>query len=164
MTTLGRDPDASAETAPRREVRDTLVFRVEASLYALDGALVDHVSELGRIVPVPTAPACFAGIVHDRGRVLAVVDLARIFGAGGELLREGYRRLVVLEVRGASLVVLAHEVLGLVEIERNAIRPASGGSALAAGEFDGARGVVTLIDPDELLHRVRSGAETRHAS
>ena len=159
--TLGRDPDAPAAPAPPREVRDALVFRVDASLYALDSAFVDHVSEVGRVVPVPTAPACFAGVVHERGRVLAVVDLARLFGAGGGRSGDGYRRLIALEVRGTPLVVLAHEVLGLVEVTRDEIRPASSGSALAAGEIAGARGSITLLDGDELLYRLRSGPEVR---
>ncbi|HWU86485.1 MAG TPA: CheW domain-containing protein, partial [Kofleriaceae bacterium] len=114
------------------------------------------VGERGRIVPVPAAPAHFAGVVHDRGRVLAVVDLARIFG-GGVPAREGYRRLVALEIRGRPLSVLAHEALGLREVAPGALRPASGRGAMAAAEFDDPRGVVTLLDPDELLHRLRLG-------
>jgi chemotaxis signal transduction protein len=157
----GRDPDAPAQEPPRREARYTFVFRVAASLYALDGALVDHVGELRRIVPVPTAPAHFAGVVHDRGRVLAVVDLDRVFAAG-EAGREAYRRLVALELGGRPVIVLAHEALGLREVAREAIRPASGRGAMALGEFDDARGVVTLLDPDELLHRLSAGS--RHAS
>jgi purine-binding chemotaxis protein CheW len=160
----GRDPDALAEGAPPREARYFLVFRVDASLYALEGALVDHVSEIGRIVPVPTAPAHFAGVIHERGRVLAVVDLARIFGADGERAREGYRRLVALEIQGRSLVILAHEVLGLREVARDEIRSASREEAVAAGELVDPRGVVTLLDPDELLQRLRSGPEAHHAS
>ncbi|HWO23702.1 MAG TPA: chemotaxis protein CheW [Kofleriaceae bacterium] len=141
-----------------------LVFRVDGSLYALPGGLVDHVSERARIVPVPTAPPCFAGVVHERGRVLAVVDLARIFGAGGERAPEGYRRLVVATLGGRPVVLLAHEVLGLREVAADVVRPAARGDALVAGELVDARGVVTLLDPDELLHRLRPGAESRHAS
>ena len=160
-----RDPDAPApvEDAPPRDARYLLVFRVGASLYALEGALVDHVSQIGRIVPVPTAPPHFAGVVHERGRVLAVVDLAAIFGAGGERARDGYRRLIVLEIRGRPLVVLAHEVLGLRRVAGDELRPASGGAG-AAGTFAAPRGVVTLLDADELLDRLRSGPEARHAS
>jgi len=160
----GRDPDAPPEAAPPREARQLLVFRVEASLYALPAGLVDHVSQLGPIVPVPTAPAHFAGVIHERGRVLAVVDLAQIFGAADARAPRSYRRLVVLELQGRSLAILAHEVPGLREIDGDQIRPSSGGDAIAAGELDDARGVVTLLDPDELLHALRSGPEARRAS
>jgi chemotaxis signal transduction protein len=157
----GRDPDVPAAGATPREAHYTFVFRVGPSLYALDGALVDHVGELGRIVPVPTAPAHFVGVVHDRGRVLAVVDLGRIFGAGEPAL-EGYRRLVALEIGGRPLSVLAHEALGLREVAREELRPVSGRGVMAVGEFDDPRGVVTLLDPDELLLRLSSGL--RHVS
>ena len=150
--------------SPEPGARSVLVFRVDGSLYALPGGLVDHVSERGRIVPVPTAPACFAGVVHDRGRVLAVVDLARIFDAGGERAPEGYRRLVVATLAGRPVVLLAHEVLGLREVAAGEVRPVARGDALAAGELVDARGVITLLDPDELLDRLRPGPEVRHAS
>lgn len=158
-----RDPGEPAEGAPPGDARYLLIFRVGASLYALAGALVDHVSELGQIVPVPTAPACFAGVVHERGRVLPAVDLATIFGAGGERAR-GYRRLVVVELQGRPLVILAHQVLGLSAVAGSEIRPSARGDAVAAGELADPRGVVTLLDPDELLHRLRSGSEARHVS
>jgi len=160
----GPELGAPAEGAPPGDARYLLVFRVGGSLYALEGALVDHVSERGRIVPVPTAPACFAGVVHERGRVLAVVDLVRVFGADGERATDGYRRLVVVELAGRPLVLLAHEVLGLREVAAAELRPASRGDAIAAAELADARGVITLLDPDELLHRLRSGAEARDAS
>jgi chemotaxis signal transduction protein len=157
----GRDPDAPPEPTVPREAHYTFVFRVGGSLYGLAGAVVDHVGELGRIVPVPTAPAHFAGVVHDRGRVLAVVDLARIFGEV-EPPPEGYRRRVVIELAGRPLSVLAHEALGLREVPHEALRPASGRGAMAVGEFDDARGVVTLLDADELQLRLSSGS--RHTS
>lgn len=157
----GRDPDVPPAPAAPREAQYTFVFRVGASLYGLDGVVVDHVGELGRIVPVPTAPAHFAGVVHDRGRVLAVVDLARVFDEA-EPPPEGYRRRVVIEIAGRPLSVLAHEALGLREVPREALRPVSGRGAMAVGEFDDARGVVTLLDPAELQLRLSSGP--RHAS
>lgn len=155
----GPDPGA-----PPGAARYLLVFRVDGSRYALDSELVDHVCVRGRIVPVPTAPACFVGIVHERGRVLAVVDLARIFGAEAARAGADYRRLVVASLGGKPLALLAHEVLGLRELAAGELRPASRGDAAAAGELVDERGVITLLDPDELLHRLRPGAEARHAS
>lgn len=160
----GPEPGAPAAGAPPGDARYLLVFRVDGSLYALGGELVDHVCERGRIVPVPTAPACFAGIVHERGRVLPVVDLARIFGADAARAADDYRRFVVATLGGRPLALLAHEVLGLRAVAAGELRPASRGDAVAAGEFALARGVITLLDPDELLHRLRAGAEARHAS
>lgn len=157
----GHDPDAPPAVAPPREVRYLLVFRVDKSLYAVEGGIVDHVSELGQIVPVPTAPAHFTGIVHDRGRVLAVVDLARILGARGA---GGYRRLVALKLEGRPVAVLAHAVLGLREAAADELRPASRGEAITAGELDDPRGVVTLLDPGELLRRLRAEPAAHHAS
>lgn len=136
--------------------RYVFVIRVEASLYAVDGALVDHVSELGRVVPVPMAPPCFAGIVHERGRVLPVVDLALIFGGGRA--RAAYRRLVVMALIGRPVAVLAHEVLGLCEVEAGGLRPAPGHDAVVAGEVVDPRGVITVLDPEELLARLRGVA------
>jgi len=141
-----------------------LVFRVDASLYALEGGLVDHVSEPEQIAPVPTAPACFAGVVHARGRVLPAVDLAAVFGAGPARAERGHRRLVVAELLGRPLAILVHEVLGLQTVAPDQIRPAARGDAIAAGELATPRGVVTLLDGAELLNRLRPAPEARHAS
>ena len=159
----GRALAAGADTPPG-DARYLLVFRVDASLYALEGGLVDHVSELGQLAPVPTVPACFAGIVHARGRVLPAVDLAAVLGSGRARAEGSHRRLVIAELEGRPLAVLAHEVLGLQAVAPDRIRPAACGDALAAGELTTPRGVVTLLDPGELLHRLRSGPEARHAS
>ena len=153
--------------------RFLLIFRVDASLYALEGGLVDHVSEPEQIAPVPTAPACFAGVVHARGRrisfclrgrVLPAVDLATVFGAGPARAGRGHHRLVVVELSGRPLAILAHEVLGLQTVAPDQIRPAARGDAIAAGELATPRGVVTLLDGPELLSRLRPAPEARHAS
>ena len=150
--------------APPGDALYLLVFRVDASLYALAGGLVDHISELGQLVPVPTAPAHFAGVVHARGRVLPAVDLATILGADPARGGGDYRRLIATELLGRPLAILAHEVLGLQAVAPDRIRPAARGDSIAAGELVTPRGVVTLLDPGELLHRLHEGPDARHAS
>lgn len=167
---LGQDPDAPAEQGARTEVerRHLFIFRLGVSYYAVSSSVVDHVGALAKPTPVPTAPSQFLGVVHVRGRVIAVVDLGSVLGATPEEKSQGddesfQERLVVLDADRTPFAVPADSVLGLREVEVDSIRPASvlpqgdasDESSLFEGEFDDRAGVVTLLRIEAVLQILR---------
>ena len=58
-----------------------VVFKVDASEYALPADMVLQMESFAGATPVPGAPDFVAGIVQIRGRVVPVVDLRARFGA-----------------------------------------------------------------------------------
>lgn len=153
--TEGRDPDTAEAPPAARETRGTFVFRVGASRYALDLAVVRHVAEVGRVVPVPTAPAHYAGVVHDRGRVLAVVDLVKLAGLA-DGVPTAYARRIALEIDGRPFAVLADETLGVREVAD--LRAPGRADDLVLAEFDDGDAVVSLLSSEALLGRLRGTA------
>lgn len=82
-------------------------LRVAAEAYALPVAHVLEVSDLGEVVAVPGAPPELLGVRNLRGRLLPVVDLARLIGiprtAPG-------RQLLVTEAGGQQAGLVIDEV------------------------------------------------------
>jgi hypothetical protein len=59
-----------------------LTFRLARERYALAVDAVAEVAPAGTVRPVPRAPATILGLAERRGRVLAVLDLPRLFDDG----------------------------------------------------------------------------------
>lgn len=77
--------EETAETAETLASIDTLVVRLGNESYGLPlgkltAAYQDKVNLTTPIVPVPCTPSFIAGITNIRGRVVPVIDLARLLG------------------------------------------------------------------------------------
>lgn len=123
-----------------------VVFRVEKERYALPLASVREV-----VVPpdnwsrVPRAPHAVKGVMNLRGRVVTVVELARLLG-GAENLQPG-QKVVLLDRGRRDLGLLVSDVEGIESIER--MTPAPGQPSLAVKGLARLKGqAVTVMDPD----------------
>jgi purine-binding chemotaxis protein CheW len=128
-----------------------VVFKAGGERFALPLAAVREV-----VIPqppfarVPRAGAPVRGAMNLRGRVVALVDLAALLGAGSEPLAGGQGQVLVLDRDRRGLGLLVTQVLGVMPVE-----PASGGvpdgRAARLGQIGGA--AVTLLDPDRLAEQ-----------
>ena len=85
-----------------------LGFTLRGERYALPLQEVAEVMEPPRLFPVPRAPVCIRGAMNSHGNLVAVLDLACLFGhSGGE---EG--KVLVLDRRIANLALLVDSVDG----------------------------------------------------
>ena len=122
------------------------------------GLPMGSVAEVGRppvLTRVPGLPAWVAGVANWRGRVLAVLDLRGLLGAGTGLLdRRG--RLVVLAHRGVRVGLLVEAVAGGAAPDPEAVEPAlahlsDSAGGLLLGQVTDADGPYGLIDLDAVL-------------
>lgn len=125
-----------------------VVFRVEKERYALPLSSVREV-----VVPpaswsrVPRAPPPVKGVMNLRGRVVTVVELARLLGLG-EAPQPG-QKVVLLDRGRRDLGLLVTDVEGIESIER--LHPAPGQQLPAVKGLARLKGLaVTVMDPDGL--------------
>lgn len=127
-----------------------LTFQVGADRMAVDVRRVREVVPRVRLAPATGGPPWAAGVFVHRGRVVPVVDLYRLVGAGECPPLLSSRIVLVPFPPGSDRLVglLASQVADVRELPD----PPAGGPAggLGAPVADGT-GVLRLLDPDRLL-------------
>jgi len=159
----------NAATVTTTVCRRCCTFLVGDSCFAVDAADVAEVLRGGALTRVPRAPAGIFGLLHLRGRMVPVVDLA------GQLhitaSRQADTHLVIrLQEDWYSLVV--DEMLEVIEIPVDRIEQAAPtGEAPSreaiSGVFAGETRLVYLIDPQRMIHslvRQRTHTTGRHGA
>lgn len=145
---------ATAMTTPLAS-RRFCTFRVGADCFALESDAVAEVLRAGRLTAVPLAPPDVLGLVHLRGRIVPIVDLARRLGivsTGG-----GAATHLVIRLQDDWYGLLVDEMLDVIEIPSERIEhPTSasldiGGEALI-GVFADEDRLVHLLDPQRMIH------------
>lgn len=101
---------AAEETAPGEEL-EILVFCLSGERYGIEAHRAVEVVPLRGLTPVPCTPACVAGLIHHRGRVLPVLDLRPLLDLPAQPPAET-ARVVAIEVGGMTFGILADSVAG----------------------------------------------------
>jgi chemotaxis-related protein WspB len=140
-----------------------LTFQVGRDRVAVDVRQVREVVPRVRLSPVSGSPAWIAGVFVYRGRVVPVVDLHVLAGAGACPLHLSSRIILLPWPPDApeSLVgLLAAQVAEIREVRPGIVQPIPGepgrpglGPALPDGE-----GILRILDPDWLLRQVAAGS------
>ena len=123
-----------------------VVFRVEKERYALPLSSVREVVQPpASWSRVPRAPTAVKGVMNLRGRVVTVVELARLLGMSDEL--QPGQKVVLLDRGRRDLGLLVTDVEGIESIER--MHPAPGEQTQAVKGLARLKGLaVTVMDPD----------------
>lgn len=123
-----------------------VIFRVEKERYALPLSAVREV-----VVPpdmwsrVPRAPPAVRGVINLRGRVVTVVELARLIGLSEPPTPP--QKIVLLDRGRRDLGLLVTDVDGIEEIEK--VGPAPGKHTGAVRGVARLKGLaVTVLDPE----------------
>lgn len=107
---------ARRPTAPDdRAAMSVLAFRIGGSAFAVEARHVLEVCEPTGLTAVPCTPAFISGVIALRGRIVAVVDLAVVFGLGVLVPTES-ERVVVLRGGGMEFGLRVHAVDGVVRV------------------------------------------------
>ena len=151
---------------------EQVVVRLGGCRYGLPMVSVAEVGRPPVLTRVPGLPEWVAGAANWRGRVLAVLDVRPLLGAGRDALdRRG--RMVVLTRRGVTVGLLVEDVEGTVVVDPERVEPPlaslaartasllSGQVTDAAEELPGPLGLVDLgavfALADELPRARRAG-------
>jgi purine-binding chemotaxis protein CheW len=111
-------PPVNPDEAERLEV---LTFSLAGETYGVETSHVREVCQLRDLTPVPCTPPFVAGVMSLRGRILAVIDLRRVFELPAKGLTE-LNRVIVLRGREQELGLLADAITGVRAVAAAALQ------------------------------------------
>ena len=115
-----------AKTELKSKAREIqlVIFRLCDEEFGVEISSVLEIIRRLAISHIPKAPGFIEGVINLRGKVLAVVDLARQFGLKAAKEMPKTARIVVVEVRNISLGLIVDEVPEVIRISEEQIEPA----------------------------------------
>ena len=97
-----------------------LTVRLGGEVFAIPAGIVREIVDVGRVTPVPTAPAFVGNLINVRGRVVPLADLRLRFGMPAAAPTMD-TRIVVLEVsldgEPTTVAVLADKVYEVTQLD-----------------------------------------------
>ena len=112
---LKRRSERRAVARQEHETLQVVSFRVGAELYGLDIASVQEIDRLQPVTRVPQALSFVEGVIHVRGAIIPVVDLARRFGLE-PIAADRQARIIIASLRGQSVGFIVSAVTEVVAI------------------------------------------------
>jgi chemotaxis signal transduction protein len=131
------------EPAVRAAARTYILFSVAGTTYALDSHQVRHMEMVEQVTSVPNAAPCVEGVVFSRGQVVPVLNLRVRFGFE-RASRDLRTRLLVVEVAGRTIGLLADDAREFIPIPDASIHPPSDSIGGLSGNY--LDGVATIGD------------------
>ena len=123
--------------------RTYILLSVAGTTYALLSHQVRHMEMVDQVTSVPNAPPFVEGVVFSRGQVVPVLNLRVRFGFD-RISRDLRTRLLVVEVAGRTIGLLADEAREFVPIPDASIHPP--GDAIGGLSGNYLDGVATIGD------------------
>jgi len=143
-------PEAGAPV----ETLELLVFPRGEETYALDARHVVEVFPLADGTPVPFTPPSVLGVVNHRGRILPVVDVARVLRPASEGAEPSL--VIAVETGEAAFGIVADAMPELVSIGTSELVPATELAEQPDGVVRGLTGeMATVLDLDVLARDPR---------
>jgi len=146
---------------PQELARDVRLFRAGPLSFGVFASEVSTIADWREPTPLPDAPTSVLGVVGIQGRMLTVLDLPRLAGAGNETSGAGYRHIIAL--RGDEQLALAASEVAEIVSYSNSIPadPADSNQRFVLGVFsrDGAN--APILNVAELFPTALQGRERR---
>lgn len=152
------------EPSPEPVFRTLQLLQAESQQFAIFSDEIAAIADWREPTPLPHAPSAVLGVVTIQGRMLTVLDLARLAAQTQAALATPHRHLVAL--RGDEQLALAVTAVG-ERIELNPgeiLRQSAADSAFTLGalEREGAR--ISVVNSAELFSTALQGRERRQRS
>ncbi len=103
------------------ESLEVLTFSLAGETYAVEIDWVREVCQLRDLTPLPCTPPYVAGVMNLRGRILAVVDLRKLFALPARGLTE-LNRVIVLAQGESELGLLADSIERVRAVKRSELQ------------------------------------------
>jgi purine-binding chemotaxis protein CheW len=120
---LKRRSERRAVARQDHETLQVVAFRVGEALYGLDIASVQEIDRVQTVTRVPQALSFVEGVIHLRGAIIPVVDLARRFGLE-PTVPDRQTRIIIASLRGQSVGFIVGAVTEVVALPVKSIGPA----------------------------------------
>jgi purine-binding chemotaxis protein CheW len=112
--------EGSKSKGPEKQL---VIFCLRDEEFGVEISSVLEISRILAITKIPQAPGFIEGVINLRGKVLAVIDLARQFGLKEEKELPKTARIIVVGVQGKSLGLIVDEVPEVIRISEEEIEP-----------------------------------------
>ncbi|MBI5633959.1 MAG: chemotaxis protein CheW [Nitrospirae bacterium] len=99
-----------------------VIFTLRDGLYAFPGADVKEILPLMDISPVPGAPDFIPGLINNRGDIESVINLNKFLGLP-DSNKTAASRIIMASKTGLRSGILVDEVLDVVDVPLNSIKP-----------------------------------------
>jgi chemotaxis signal transduction protein len=133
----------TTESDARAATRAYILFSVAGTTYALHSHHVRHMEMVEQVTSVPNAAPFVEGVVFSRGQVVPVLNLRVRFGFE-RAPRDLRTRLLVVEVAGRAIGLMADEAREFIQIPDASVRPP--GDAIGGLSGNYLDGVATIGD------------------
>jgi purine-binding chemotaxis protein CheW len=120
---LKRRSERRAVARQDNETLKIVAFRVGEPLYGLDIAGVQEIERMQPVTRVPQALPFVEGVIHVRGAIIPVVDLARRFGLDS-IVPDRQTRVIIASLAGQSVGLIVSAVNEVVAIPVKSVGPA----------------------------------------
>ena len=152
---LKRRSERRAVARQEHETLQVVAFRVGDALYGLDIAGVQEIDRVQPITRVPQALSFVEGVIHVRGAIIPVVDLARRFGLE-PLVADRQTRIIIASLSGQSVGFIVSAVTEVVAIPVKSIGPAPPLTFDRSGKFVAGMArvgetLISVLSLDQLL-------------
>jgi len=153
-STLRHDAIGAAAVADPGTV-ECISFAIGSDQYGVDIMAVREIKEWSNVTSLPKQPEYVRGVLNLRGVIVPIIDLRCRFGHG---LTEALPKhiIIIVQIDGRQIGLLADRVLDIVSFEKDRIQPVPNVVQCAQAGF--LWGLVTienemiaLIDLDNLL-------------
>jgi len=104
-------------------VESYVIMRVGEERYGAHVSQVQSVERLGEITPVPRTLSFIKGVIHLRGAVVPVIDLAERVGLAHRVQDADEMRVVIAEVEDQVVGMIVDSVEDVVQIPPETIEP-----------------------------------------
>jgi len=137
------------------EAIDVVTFSLADERYALEARYVREIARLTELTPVPGTPDHFSGVANQRGELLAVVDLRKLWQLPAQAVTES-SWLVVLGSAHADLGILADAVHDLERLRPAELREPTTDGGIGREHVRGVtRHALVVLDAEALLRDER---------
>jgi purine-binding chemotaxis protein CheW len=149
-------PDSSQPAdAVGTDLSEFISFAIGGDQYGVDIMAVREIKEWSNVTPLPNQPDYMRGVLNLRGAIVPILDLRCRFGQGLTDATPTHIVLIV-QIAGRPIGLLADRVLDIVSFEKSQIQPVPkvveservdflSGLAVTGGEM------LALIDLDHVL-------------
>jgi len=115
-------------------VETYILFEVAGTTYAVPSSQVQQLEMIEHITPVPNASEAVEGVVFSRGQVIPAINLRARFGFP-KIEYDVRSRLVVVQVEGRSIGLIADAAREFKRIPADAINPPSENLEGTSGKY-----------------------------
>lgn len=120
---LKRRGERRAAARQENETLQVVAFRVGVELYGFDIAGVQEIDRIQPITKVPQSLSFVEGVIHVRGTIIPIVDLARRFGLE-PIAADRQTRIIIASLHGQSVGFIVSAVTEVVSLPVKSIGPA----------------------------------------